>query len=43
MLIAKEKCYKRKNTTVKLGEGKSEEIEIEMKKTSKRIIKAAVR
>ena len=41
VLVARKKGYKRKNTTVKLGEGESEEVEITLKKTSKRIIKAS--
>jgi len=43
VLVAKKRGYKRKNTTVSIGEGESEEVEITMKKTSKRIIKAAAR
>ena len=43
VLVAKKKGYKRKNTTVSVGEGESIEVEITMKKTSKRIIKAAAR
>jgi len=41
VLVARKKGYKRKNTTVKLGEGESEDVEITLKKTSKRIIKAS--
>ena len=41
VLVARKKGYKRKNTTVKLGEGESEEVAITLKKTSKRIIKAS--
>lgn len=43
VLVAKKKGYKRKNKTVSLGEGESVEEEITLKKTSKRIIKAAAR
>lgn len=43
VLVLKKRGYKRKNMTVSIGEGESEEVEITMKKTSKRIIKAAAR
>ena len=43
VLVLKKKGYKRKNMTVSVGEGESEEVEITMKKTSKRIIKAVAR
>jgi len=43
VLIARKKGYNRKNTTVKLGEGESEEVAITLKKTGKRIIKASAR
>ena len=42
VIIAKKKGYKRAKQTLKLGDGEDSEIEIEMKKTSKRIIKAFV-
>lgn len=42
ILIAKKNGYKRAKQTIKLGERESREIEIEMKKTSRRIIKASV-
>ena len=43
VLVAKKRGYKRAKQTVTLEEGEETEIEIEMKKTSKRIIKASVR
>lgn len=43
IIVAKIKGYKRASQTVKLDDGEETEIEIEMKKTSKRIIKAAAR
>ena len=43
VLIAKKRNYKRAKQTITLEEGEETEIEIEMKKTSKRIIKAPVR
>ena len=42
VIIAKKKGYKNAKQTLKLGDGEDREIEIEMKKTSKRIIKAFV-
>lgn len=42
VIIAKKKGYKRAKQTVQLGEGEEKEVEIEMKKTSRRIIKASV-
>ncbi len=42
VIIAKKKGYKRAKQTLKLGDGEDREIEIEMKKTSKRITKAFV-
>ena len=41
IIVAKKKGYKRATQTVKLDDGEETEIEVEMKKTSKRIIKAA--
>ena len=38
VLIAKKRNYKRAKQTIKLGEGEETEIEIEMKKTSKRLM-----
>ena len=43
IIIAKKKGYKRAKQTLKLDDGEETEIEVEMKKTSKRIIKAAAR
>ena len=43
IIVAKKKGYKRATQTVKLDDGEETEIEVEMKKTSKRIIKAAAR
>ena len=37
IIFAKKKGYRKNQQKVKLGEGESTEIEIEMKKTSKRI------
>ena len=42
VLIAKKKGYKNAKKTIKLVEGDEQEIEVEMKKSSKRIIKAHV-
>src|SRR3972149_4557689 len=42
VIIAKKKGYKNAKQTLKLGDGEDREIEIEMKKTSKRIIKAFI-
>ena len=41
VIVAKKKGYKRAPQTIKLGDGESQEIEIELKKTSKRIIKTS--
>jgi len=43
VLVAKKRGYKRAKQTITLEEGEETEIEIEMKRTSKRIIKASVR
>lgn len=41
ILIAKKKGYKRAKQTIKLGDGEEKQIEIKMKKTSKKIINAS--
>ncbi|HHT9147081.1 MAG TPA: carboxypeptidase-like regulatory domain-containing protein, partial [Candidatus Wunengus sp. YC61] len=41
IIVGKKKGYKRATQTVRLDDGEETEIEIEMKKTSKRIIKAS--
>ncbi|MBI2472382.1 MAG: carboxypeptidase regulatory-like domain-containing protein [Planctomycetes bacterium] len=43
IIVARKKGYKRAKQTISLGDGESQEIEIELKKTSKRIIKASAR
>ncbi len=43
LLFAKKTRFKKTKVTVRLKEGEDKEVEIEMKKTSKRIIKASVR
>ena len=43
VIIAKKKNYKRAKQTISLGDGESQEIEIKLKKTSKRIIKVSAR
>lgn len=43
VIVARKKGYKRAKQTISLGDGESQEIEIELKKTSKRIIKASAR